>query len=132
MRGLLLVVLAVTAFGVSRIAALPVGPSCCACLGVQLNATTRHAAFCLSVPAGNSSYTDAALRCAGVIPGRYDLACIEDDMTASCTAQLADQALIACPTSSVPVADPLNLLAMVVVLGATGAAVIRRRARRDR
>ena len=127
-----------------RLAALS-SDTCCACLDqIPFNATSGQtagfrngtavqAAFCISGAVVNGTMTSPVERCDEVTDGQGGLVCVADGLNASqqtCRAQLAEAGIL-CPSSGVPVVDPLNLTALAVGLGAAGMALLRRRGRSD-
>ena len=124
MRHLALATVLLSLFGVGQLAALPSEPLCCACLPrTGMNSTGTDAAFCATLQPGNS-----VIDTCDEIGGQFY--CIPGGFNQSCRVELGE-AGIDCPTSGVPVADPLNLTALAVLLGAAGTAALRRRSRRD-
>lgn len=106
------------------------GPTCCACLEgyeahtAQANGTAIDALFCAAAPGGNT--TALASRCEALNGG---LSCTGLWSNQTCVMELAEAGIV-CPSSGVPTADPLNLTALAVVLGAAGMALLRRRSHR--
>jgi hypothetical protein len=111
-------------------------PLCCACientggLTAQIEPTGGAVFFCAAAPDGNTTALGA--RCKS-LPNDGDptaLLCTEASSNTTCRQDLAGFG-IACPNAGVPAANPLNLATLAVVLGAAGALLLRRRARRE-
>lgn len=103
---------------------------CCACLEVGdaqaagfINGTATAALFCAA--ANSVDVGGLGDRCDSLAP-EANLVCEPNIPGPSCAVQLAGGGII-CPAAGVPAAGPLNLAALVVVLAAAGAFLLRRR-----
>ena len=124
-----------TILGAGRLAGAAAAPTCCACVeghtaqtNQVVNGTATNALFCAAAPGGNT--TALADRCAVLTnsTGGGALLCTDFWANTTCRVELA-QAGVVCPDAGVPAADPLNLAALAVVLGAAGSVLLRRRSR---
>lgn len=103
---------------------------CCACLEVGdaqaagfVNGTGTAALFCAA--ANSIDVGGLGDRCDSLAP-ETNLFCEPNIPGPPCAAQLAGEGII-CPAAGAPAAGPLNLVALVVVLAAGGAFLVRRR-----